>query len=173
MSAASDRLKQFIAEDRLIRGTWTSGAERACLLASMVPAVQLDHQVSSCPAEVMPAWLAHLTPWIDDAGTLKAWPTMVRRYAELAGRWHVLDAAAWQRLDYASRAAAVQEAMKHTQDRQALAACSAVASLCLSVAAGSKIDPKQFAAARAAAADADAAAAADADAAARAAAAAA
>jgi len=108
-----DRLDAMICEGRLLRGTWTDGRERACLLAALSPECGKAKSPDACPATVMPAWLAELTPWMDDAGSTGAWPGMVRRYAGLARRWHVLDAAAWRRLDYASRAIAVREARSH------------------------------------------------------------
>jgi len=110
-------LQVLIAENRLIRKAWTgrdaTGRETACLLAAMSPAVAGSKNIASCPAEVMPAWLAHLTPWMDDAGSMEAWPGMVRRYADLAGRWHVLTPEAWQRLDYVARRLSVIEARSH------------------------------------------------------------
>lgn len=53
----------------------------------------------ACPATVMPQWLADLTPSFDDRTSLAARPGFVQRYAELASRWHVLDAAAWRRCE--------------------------------------------------------------------------
>jgi hypothetical protein len=114
---AIDTLDTMIAEGRLIRGAWTGtdahGRETACLLAALAPECGREGSAAVCPASVMPAWLAHLTPWIDDAGTLEAWPAMVRRYADVARRWHVLDAAAWQRAQWRVRIACVEEALRH------------------------------------------------------------
>ena len=49
-----------------------------------------------CPADLMPLWMAHLTPWIDDRGTNDPWPSVVRKYASLASRWHVLNDEQWE-----------------------------------------------------------------------------
>tara|TARA_R110000868_G_scaffold406061_2_gene686173 strand:- start:1604 stop:2245 length:642 start_codon:yes stop_codon:yes gene_type:complete len=112
----AERLSAYIAEGRLVRNAWTGtgtgaeGRETACLLAAMSPDVARARDAGACPAEIMPAWLAHLTPWMDDAGSVDAWPAMVRRYASLASRWHVLSPAAWDRLDYRCRLIAVEEA---------------------------------------------------------------
>ena len=111
------RLDSFIADGRLIRRNWTgtdaAGRETACLLAALSPEVAKEHDPAACPANIMPSWLAHLTPWIDDRGSLAAWPEMVRRYASLAHRWHVLSPSAWNRLDYRFRIAALDEASEH------------------------------------------------------------
>lgn len=91
-------LDHHIAEGTLIRKDWGDGFRTACLLAALSPEVATSTEASSCPASVMPKWLAQLTPAIDDYGSLKAWPGMVRRYAALARRWHVLDPLAWERI---------------------------------------------------------------------------
>ena len=94
-----DRFNQFIAEGRIIRNAWhgkdAHGRETACLLAAF--AEGLDRP-SKCPAELMPDWLAELTPLIDDMGSLAAWPAMVQRYAACANGWSVLNEAAWRRV---------------------------------------------------------------------------
>ena len=95
------RLRQYIDEDRLLRYAWTDdsdGRHRACLLAALAPECGEARSASACPADVMPPWLAHLTLEIDDRGSEEAWPAMVRWYAACAARWHVLDAAAWERV---------------------------------------------------------------------------
>jgi hypothetical protein len=110
-----DRLDLFIAENRLIRKDWgytdSKGRELACLLAALAPEVGLgeDGEATKCPAEVMPLWLAYLTPWIDDAGGENQWPTVIRRYASLARRWEKLTAEDWQRLEYKVRSTILRE----------------------------------------------------------------
>ena len=147
-----NNLQTLIEENRIIRGKWrghdAQGRETACLLAAMSPAVVDD--ASQCPADVMPAWLAHLTPWIDDAGTVEHWPKVVRAYADVAARWHVLDAAAWHRLNYGCRVITLREAATHTTDAAALAACATVIALCERVIAGDEPTESEWAAARAA-----------------------
>ena len=94
-----DRFNQFVSEGRIIRNAWNGadaqGRETACLLAAFAEGVD---DSSKCPAEIMPAWLAELTPAIDDNGSLAAWPAMVQRYAACANRWSALDKAAWRRV---------------------------------------------------------------------------
>jgi len=95
------RLRQYIDEDRLLRHAWTDdsgGRHRACLLAALAPECGEVESADTCPADVMPPWMAYLTPEIDDWGSEEVWPAMVRRYAACAARWHVLDAAAWERV---------------------------------------------------------------------------
>jgi hypothetical protein len=112
-SERTDRLDTMLREGRLIRHAWTEGHDRACLLAALSPEAGAAESASACPAEVMPAWLAFLTPWLDDAPSAGAWPSIVSRYAALARRWHVLDAAAWERARIASLMAIVSEARTH------------------------------------------------------------
>ena len=98
-----DNLNRHLENGTLIRNEWGDGKERACLLAALSQEVACGTNAIYCPAEVMPKWLAHLTPWMDDSGTDEAWPEMVRRYAGLAARWHGLDSATWARLDFTAR----------------------------------------------------------------------
>ena len=111
----TEKLNQYITEGRLIRNAWTDlddqGRETACLLAAMSPEVAAGEDASACPADIMPQWLAHLTPWMDDAGSDEAWPGMVRRYAAVAARWHVLSNETWQRLDHTARRIALEDCL--------------------------------------------------------------
>lgn len=96
-------LRRHIKQGTLIRGAFTSedlkGRETACLLAAMSPEVAGSEEPDSCPAHVMPVWLAELTPNIDDNGTDKHWFSMVGRYAHVAGLWPVLSKADWFELE--------------------------------------------------------------------------
>jgi hypothetical protein len=75
----------------------------------------------------MPPWLAYLTPWLDDAPSEHAWPGVVRRYASLARRWHVLDGEAWDRAKVGALLAIVEETRMHaSDDAVALAAIDGV-----------------------------------------------
>jgi hypothetical protein len=117
----------MIAEGRLIREKWTAGHGRACLLAALSPEAGAAQSAAACPAELMPPWLAYLTPWLDDAPSADAWPNIVRRYAGLARRWHVLDGRAWDRARIGALIAIVSEARTHTgDDAVALAAIDGV-----------------------------------------------
>jgi hypothetical protein len=104
-------LDVMIEEGRVIRKAWTGtdslGRHTACLLAALVPVCGKKETSIVCPADVMPAWLAHLTPRMDDFGSIEAWPGMIRRYSDLANRWSVLTPATWSRLDYKARKIAV------------------------------------------------------------------
>ena len=95
-STAIERLETYHREGRLIRHAWTGtddqGREAACLLAALVPECGAKESSSVCPASVLPPWLAHLTPWIDDAGTAEAWPGVVTRYVAILRAWNLTDA---------------------------------------------------------------------------------
>ena len=119
-----ERLHTLIKENRVIRNAWVGtdeqGRETACLLAALSPEVAEQETASACPAELMPAWLAHFTPWMADFTSYEAWPVLVRRYAACAARWSTLDNAAWRRVEVALRRASVVEAMSHTTDERVL-----------------------------------------------------
>ena len=134
---ASERLQDFLDSGRLIRKAWTGtdaqGRETACLLAALSPEVGKAQDPSACPANVRPQWLARLTPWIDDEGTLTQWPVVLRRYAGLVTRWSVLTPADWHRLDYTCRRLAVEESARHYNAEKfpdARTAVEAVIALC-------------------------------------------
>lgn len=130
-----DRLTSYIEQDRVIRQGWEGtdgqGRRTACVLAALAPEVaaaadRMFYPPDACPAGLMPAWLAHLTPWLDDRGSLEAWPAFLRRYAGLARRWHVLGPADWRRLDYEVRRLALEAALPFTVMAPARAARKAV-----------------------------------------------
>jgi hypothetical protein len=153
IEARVERLQTFITEGRLLRNQWVGadakGRETACLLAALSPEAGRLGESSACPAHVMPSWLAHLTPDLDDRGSEAAWPGMVQRYAALAAQWHKLDDAAWLRVQYRFLAATVREAVKHvaTTETDVLAACNRVIELCEQVVETGQIDEEAFRAA--------------------------
>ena len=114
-----DRLDAMIASGSIIRGAWTDGHERACLLAALSPEAGVAESATACPAEVMPPWMAHLTVWIDDNPSEGAWPALVGRYAALARRWHALDDAGWERARIGVMIAIVTEARMHVAPKYA------------------------------------------------------
>jgi hypothetical protein len=135
-----DVLDKALCDGLVTRGTWRDtdahGRHLACLLATLAPECGETKDPSTCPASVLRPWLAHLTPWIDDAGSPEAWSGQVRRYAGVIRRVAALDKAADRRLEYRVRTLCVGEAMRHTSDPQTLAACKTVAVLCERVVAG-------------------------------------
>ena len=141
------RLETMIANGNVIRGQWTDGQERACLLGALSPEAGNHKGAFACPASVMPQWLAHLTPSMDDNGTLAAWPGMVKRYAAVAARWHVLSPETWRRLDHAARALIVREARMHTADPRVLAAIDEVANLLSKASSGEPVSDVDWSAA--------------------------
>ena len=147
------KLNQYITEGRLIRNAWTDldnqGRETACLLAAMSPEVAARENASACPASIMPKWLAYLTPWMDDAGSDEVWPSMVRRYAAVAARWHVLTNETWQRLDYTARRIALEDCLPLAGG--AAPAVERVIALLRRAEAGAAVAGRQWAAARSAA----------------------
>lgn len=98
-----DALEAYINEGRLLRKDWgrvVDGKQYACLLTALSPEAleaydqdSLSNPVKSCPVSVMPRWFAAIVPWLDDAGSTRAWPGVVRRFAKAmrkprsAGEW--------------------------------------------------------------------------------------
>ena len=170
----TDRLQAFdtmLTEGRIIRGSWTGvdsqGRNTACLLASLSPEVAHDKTAYVCPAEVMPSWLAHLTPWIDDAGTDAKWGGFVVRFGVCAHRWDTLDELAWSKLRWMVCGIIVREAVTHvsaTTYPKVVKACERVIALCDAGARNGVVDECERREARGAAAAAYDAAAAAADA---------
>ena len=147
-------LDTTIRENRLIRYQWTIPTNKVGNLFVFSPRYlpRLLRRVDACPASVMPLWLAHITPWIDDAGTKERWMPFVRRYAAVAKRWHVLDAEEWTRLEYQVRALAVREAALHISNDYTDAAkvrkvCETSAALCDRRAAGEEVSTAEWGAA--------------------------
>ena len=153
-----DRLDSMIAEGRLLRKQWTEsgeeGKERACLLAALSPEVAKSHSSGSCPADIIPAWLAQLTPAMDDNGTLGEWSAFVRRYSQvIRSASEKLTEEQWNRVQYRVRIGIIQESMKHVRetDTEVLASCRTVVSLCEQAADGNNPNPAAWSAAESAA----------------------
>ena len=120
-------LQRILFEGRLTHGAWTrthdDGRELLCLLAAMSPEVAEAEDADACPAHIAPPWLAHLLPWIDDAGTDAARPTVWARVADLQARWSALWPDGWpedvsRRADARVRRAAVLAARVHATERE-------------------------------------------------------
>lgn len=113
----TDKILSLFNNGRLVRWKWDwmdeYGRDCACLLVALAPETGSERSASACPAEIMPQWLAYLTLWINDSGSIKIWPETVKRYANLAGRWHVLTLQDWQKLDYTTRAICVESALPY------------------------------------------------------------
>ena len=90
------RFDTLVAEGRIIRGDWQGkdeqGRETACLLGALAPNI---NAVRDCPAGLMPAWFAELTPFFDDKTSASMWPTVISKYANLIHRWHILTPEDW------------------------------------------------------------------------------
>jgi hypothetical protein len=127
------RLDTMLADGLLIRGRWrdldAQDREHACLLAALSPEAGSRGTAYACPADVMPPWLAKLTPWIDDSGTLEQWPDVTRRYAAVAHRWIALTDLDWAKLQWRVRGICIREAVQHTKRADVVRACEMVIAL--------------------------------------------
>ena len=139
LTIGAARVREYLRDGRLLRNAWTDtdteGRKRACLLAAFVPACGSAQSADVCPADLIWPWLAHLTPWIDDAPSEAAWPGFVERYAAVVPRLAGLPDGTSRRCEYAVRALIVREARSHTTDARSVASCDTVIALCDRVAA--------------------------------------
>lgn len=145
-------LADVVREGRLIRREWSrieDGRQLLCLYTALLGDPHARPGDGSCPTSTCPQWLAHLLPWMDDAGSVEHWPTVVERVVRLAPRFGGVSPAC----DWRVRALCVREAMRHTDDAAVLAVCERVAALCERRGRG---EPAAEAEAREAAAEADA-----------------
>lgn len=136
-------LLTMLDEGRIIRGKWSridDGDQMLCLYTAL--AGDANARPETCPASLMPEWLAHLLPWMDDAGTLDHWPDVVRRVARLAPGFNSLP----PEVEWSVRALAVREAMLHTSESGLLSICERVAILCELRGRGEVVDDTGFAA---------------------------
>src|SRR6185295_5775000 len=96
---ASANILRFADEGRLTQGYWHSKAEDgrdiACLLGSIHPSVT---RASQCNGDLMPMWLAALTPVLFDGILTAEIVSIARRYGALIGRGHALSLEAWGRV---------------------------------------------------------------------------
>ena len=111
----------------LTRGQWSgwdcTGRATACLYAALVPGAT---STKNCPASLMPQWIAHLTPWIDDSGSMPRWAGFVRRYAVLVEFFGRMTNEQSEQLEMLFLAACVRERLIHAPEGDHVLACMAV-----------------------------------------------
>ena len=114
----------------LIRNAWTGtdaeGRATACLLAALAPECGAAESSAACPAEVMPAWLAPLTVFIADSGSVASWLGHVRRYAAIAPRFGELIGDLDRRALIGCLRVIVAEAPSHVEPSGAVSAVLAL-----------------------------------------------
>ncbi len=86
-------LPTYAAEGRIVRNKWSAvrvsdGSELLCIYTAI--AGDPKARPESCPANLIPTWLAHVLPACDDNGSEAAWPGMVARWAAVSDRLHLL-----------------------------------------------------------------------------------
>ena len=93
---ASANILRFVAECRLVQKTWhtkdAEGRELACALGAMHPSVT---KPQDCNGDLMPLWLAELTPTLFDGIPATEVSNIGTRYGTLVGQWHVLSPESW------------------------------------------------------------------------------
>jgi hypothetical protein len=94
-------------EQGLIRpGAWSTderGRHFVCLLSAISPEVEAEESASACPADVMPAWLAHLIVSAYDGASNDGRSRLVQLYLDTMTKWSQLSPAAWRQCDLTLR----------------------------------------------------------------------
>lgn len=88
-----NKILEHLNNGTLLRGAWGDGRETACLYSALVPAATSS---KNCPADVMPQWLADVTPDLDDCISEDGWEDRVRRFGYASVRWSVLSDNQWE-----------------------------------------------------------------------------
>jgi hypothetical protein len=83
----------------LVRKGRGDGKTKVCLIGAVYRPYSKRWQVDHCPPRLMPLWLSALTKWINESGSDEKWPATIRRYANLASRWHILNPKQWDHLN--------------------------------------------------------------------------
>jgi hypothetical protein len=109
---ASLNILTAVNERRLVQGKWqgkgADGRWIACLLGAIDPKV---NDPSDCNADLMPLWLAKLTPTLFDGILVDHIYHIARRYGELIGRWRVVTPQQWDEIHTAFLVYAIDTAL--------------------------------------------------------------
>jgi hypothetical protein len=147
--ALRDKLLLLFREELLLRRAWegrdSRGRRMLCILAAMSDEVADKHNTASCPASLMPPWLADLTPWLDDAGTPDAWPAFVRRFADIVPRaLSVLSGEDWHLLNANARLVAVESVLRYAKSASIARSLTLIAFLLQEMARGRRINQSEW-----------------------------
>jgi hypothetical protein len=117
--SAIKRAKNLAKTKRIIRDSWSnkvrsynpvtqrvSVTHQYCLLGAMHKESAINRHHSYCPQEIMPKFMAAITPIIDDYVSRENWESMVQRYISLASKWYRFTPDQWSEIErYAAIAA--------------------------------------------------------------------
>ncbi len=114
----------------LLRNAWGDGQKTACLYSALVPGAK---GTDNCPADIMPQWLANVTPGLDDNISNAGWSNRMRRYGVLSSQWHVISPERWEYIrrqwsaDCIERAVEIAARLEHGDYWSGVqAACAAI-----------------------------------------------
>jgi len=116
---AIKRARKIAKAKRIIRDNWSSEVRvynpvkqrvsvtyQYCLLGAMHKESAINRHHSYCPKEIMPKFMAAITPIINDYVSTEKWEAMVDRYIGLASKWYKLTPDQWSEIErYAAIAA--------------------------------------------------------------------
>jgi hypothetical protein len=111
-ATAADNIISYLRDGRLVQNTWTredQGPHVACLLG----AAGNYQSTQDCPATLMPRWLAECTVTLYDGLPQEdANGDLVRRYADMMRRWHVLTPDRWDNVHRAFLVRCIDQAVE-------------------------------------------------------------
>jgi hypothetical protein len=111
-ATAADNIISYLRDGRLVQNAWTredQGHHVACLLG----AAGNYHSTQDCPATLMPRWLAECTVTLYDGLPQEdANGDLVRRYADMMRRWHVLTPDRWDNVHRAFLVRCIDQAVE-------------------------------------------------------------
>ncbi len=116
---AIKRAKKLAKAKRIIRDNWSNKVRvynqvtqrvsvtyQYCLLGAMHKESAINRHHNYCPQEIMPKFMAAITPIIDDYVSREKWEAMVEKYISLASKWYKLTPQKWSEIErYAAIAA--------------------------------------------------------------------
>ena len=150
-SEASANIIRFAQEGRLIQRAWHTekgGRKMACLLGSIHPSVTSE---AECNGDLMPMWLAQLTPRLFDSIPADKVTEIGLRYGSLVARWHVLTPDQWEAVKTAFLVRTVDAALSSAREVSSGEACWAQVEAACEQVKAALISGKGLKAARAAA----------------------
>jgi hypothetical protein len=111
-ATAADNIISYLRDGRLVQNAWTredQGHHVACLLG----AAGNYQSTQDCPATLMPRWLAECTVTLYDGLPQEdANGDLVRRYADMMRRWHVLTPDRWDNVHRAFLVRCIDQAVE-------------------------------------------------------------
>ena len=113
--------RDYHARGSIIQNSWHStasdGRDLVCALAAFGEPGEISG-TEDCPADLMPGWLAHLVPALDDGIAASEVTWFSGALIDRAAQWHRLDDAGWERIRTGVLIAGVRRAIEAATEVQ-------------------------------------------------------